>query len=388
MSEHAVLSPSKAARWIHCPGSAALCDGIPDTSSAFADEGTAAHAVAAARLQGVPGPAAADKEASDYIAVYCTAVRNAAFGKTLLVEQRLDLERWTTEQGGKGTADAIIIDPAARAIEVWDLKFGKGVMVDAQENEQLMLYALGALDIVELLYGEVQTIKLVICQPRRDHLSDWTISREDLLKFGEKAKLQGKLALYLAASKPENMTPYLHPSEKACRWCVARAACPAIEKAVIAEVFDSFEVLEDGSLAPATKPVEGDVVPPQVLTMIEGWVAAKRAWIDARLFAGTPTPGWKLVLGKRGNRKWRDEALAEQLLKRLKFKKSETHVESLIPLTKIEKMVPAEKWPLFAAIITQADGQPTAVPESDKRPEYTPTTAAAFENQEDLSVFL
>lgn len=391
MSEHAVLSPSKASRWITCPGSVALTAGMEDTSSSYADEGTAAHAVAAARLLGVPGPAAADHTTSDFISVYTKYVRNAAEGKILLVEQRFDLERWTSEKGGKGTADAVIVDLANQALEVIDLKFGQGHVVDAEENEQLMLYALGALDVVELCYGEVKTIKLVIVQPRRDHISEWTISKKDLLRFGEGARRQGEFALHLLANVDKlvldaqmlntfTFLEYLYPTEKACLWCPAKASCPALEAQIKDAVFDNFEVLDDGGVKAVTKAVDSDIPTPGLLALVEQWVAAKQAWINQRLHDRVPTPGWKLVVGKKGNRKWRDEAPVEKLLKRLKFKKSETHEESLISLTKIEKLVPEEKWPLFAVLITQADGQPTAVPESDKRPEYVPASASDFAN--------
>lgn len=360
-----------------------LAKDVKDTGSVYADEGTAAHAVSAARLLGVPGPAAADVETSDYINVYTSAVRRAAEGKILLVEQHLNIERWTSEKGGKGTSDALIIDLDAGELEVWDLKFGAGHVVFAEDNEQLMLYALGALDVVETVYGEMQRIKLVICQPRRDHISEHVITRDDLIAFGAKAREAGNIAMGLLRDHNEpdvNVADWLHPSEKACLWCPVKATCPALEAMVQANVFDEFEVLDDGGVKAIVKSTSDETIPSDgVLTMIEQYVAAKRAWINERLKNRIPTPGWKLVQGKRGNRRWKDETKVEELLKRMKFKKSQTHEESLIPLTKIEKLVPKEKWPLFEVLITQPDGQPVAVPESDKRPEYTTATEEDFD---------
>jgi hypothetical protein len=382
VSDHAVLSPSKAPRWIPCPGSIVACKGVEDTGSVYADEGTAAHDVAAHRLLDKPGPAAPDVETSDYINVYTRAVRNAAEGKTLMVEQRLDIEKWTGEKGGKGTSDAIIVDLSNASMEVWDLKFGMGHIVDAQDNEQLMLYALGALDLVEIVYGEMKTIKLVICQPRRDHISEHTISREDLIAFGAKSRKQGELALALLAAG--HVGDELHPSEKACLFCPVKATCPALLEMIQSQVFDEFEVLSDEVNVKA-KDIEGDAVPPEVLDLIEQWVAAKRTWTHDRLRAGISVPGWKLVLGKKGNRKFTNVATVEELLKQLGFKEEIIFEKTLIPLTQIEKIVPKAKWPLFEDLISQSDAQPQAVSAANKKAEYVPQKANVedFQSTED-----
>lgn len=393
MSLHAVLSPSKADRWIDCPGSVALCADIEDSSSSYADEGTAAHAVAAARLKGIPGPAAADVETSDYIAVYCNAIRNAAEGKILLVEVGLNLEKWTTEEGGKGTADAIIIDLEAAAIEVDDLKFGAGHIVDAPDNKQLMLYGLGALDLVEMCYGPVKTIKLVIHQPRRDHISEVVMSREELVKFGALAQRQGAVALQLLADKEKLITvgglstfgflEALSAKPKACLWCPAKATCPELLKTIQGAVFEEFATCEAGQTTAKSlkvKPIAvGSIPSADMLDLIRQYANAAEAFIDERLKAGDALAGWKLVLGKKGNRKFKDLALVEKLLKKLKFKKPQIYETSLIPLTKIEKLVPKDRWKLFEVLIEQTPGQTQAAPESDSRPAYKPVEIGAFD---------
>lgn len=371
MSDHAVLSPSKAHRWVHCPGSIVACNGVPDTGSIYADEGTAAHAVAAHRLLDKPGPAAADVETSDYINVYTSAVRNAAEGKILLVEQRLDIARWTGEKGGKGTSDAIIIDLKNAEIEVWDLKFGAGHVVHAQDNEQLMLYALGALDMVEMLYHEIKTIKMVICQPRRDHISEHTITRDELIAFGKIALEKGTLALALLAHG--HIGDELHPGAETCLWCPIKATCPALEEMNRNAVFEEFEIVGDDPKPPKLRPVEGDVLTEDMLDLIAQWVSAKRAWISDQLKAGKKVPGWKLVLGKKGNRKWRNETeVAAVLSADLKIDEKTLYERSLIPLTKIEKLVSTAVWKKYLEpLVTQADGQPIAVDVSNEKPEYT-----------------
>ncbi len=384
MSDHAVLSPSKASRWIGCPGSVAACIGIPNTSSTYADEGTAAHAVAAARLLNQPEPAVADAQTSDYIDAYVNTVRNAATGKILLVEQRLNLERWTGEKGGKGTSDAVIIDLPNRFLEVWDLKFGMGHMVFAENNEQLMLYALGVLDLVEALYGPMEQIKLVISQPRRDHLSEFVISREDLIWFGQKARSAGELALSLVGKPDDEICMFLKPTEDACIFCPRKAICPALAKLVQDTVFEEFATVDPLPAESGARKITSGTVPTAgTLNLIGDWVAAKRAYIEEQLRAGLEVEGWKLVLGKKGNRKFSDLKQVEKLLKSLKFKKDQIYETSLIPLTKIEKIVPKPKWPVFEKLIVQADPVPIAVASSDKRPAYTSSLSAEnFDNIE------
>lgn len=385
MSQHALLSPSKAERWINCPGSIAFCRDIPSTSSPYADEGTAAHAVAAAWLGDSISPAA-NQKTHDYIKVYTDAVRNAAEGKVLLVEQSVDIGNWTGEKGGKGTADAIIVDLANAMIEVWDLKFGMGHLVDAERNPQLMLYALGALDLVEALYGPMQKVKMVICQPRRDHTDSCTMSRDDLRTFGKEAREAGSVALGCLKDVEEGRgggIP-LNPSEKACLWCPAKATCPALAKLVQETIFEEFSVA-DPSAPRVVKPIDNGEVPSKAtLTLCSDWITAKLDWIDAGLRAGQERIGWKLVLGKKGNRKWTDEAEVERLLKSLKLKKAQTHEEKMLPLTKIEKLIPKPKWPVFEKFISQSDAQPIAVDAADKREAWSAKLdAEAFENEEE-----
>lgn len=395
MSLHAALAPSKAPRWVNCIGSIALCADVPDKGSIYADEGTAAHSVGAAWIS---NDFAALKEAAivmrsfykdeaDYIEaneqlkVYVDAVLNAAQGKILMVEQRLDISRWTSEKDGKGTADTIIVDLQAEFIEVWDLKFGKGKVVYAPDNEQTMLYALGALDLVEMIYGPMKFIRMVICQPRRDHISEHVISREDLLAFGERALASGKQALELVGKPIEEIIPFLHPADAGCTFCPVKANCPALTKQVQDMIFEEFSVVESGEAEAVVRKVGTGVIPnATMLELASDWIAAQYAWIDERLRAGIETPGWKLVLGKKGNRKWIDEAKVEELLKSLKLNRKKTHEEKLLPLTKLEKLVPKPKWPVFEQLITQSDAQPIAVSSSDKRAEYiAKSTVESFE---------
>lgn len=381
MSKHAILSPSHAATWIGCPGSVTLCKDIHRTTSEYAEEGKVAHALAAAFLLHTQPKTAPDIVTLDYVNVYVNAIRRAAEGKILLVEQSVNVGNYTTEKGAKGTADAIIFDMDSGVLEVHDLKFGQGHIVMAENNEQLMLYALGAMDTVEMLYGKVNSIILAIHQPRRDHLSQWELTRNQLLEFGYRAQKAGTLALAALAGMSEVV---LQPSAAACLWCSGKAICPALRDQVHKAVLDDFsECANQAQHDEQSCLTKHENVPSaDFLDMAAQWISATREYINERLKNRLPTAGWKLVQGKRGNRKWIDEKATVKFLKEIGFKKSQTHETSLLSLTKIEKLVPADKWEMLKFNIVQPDGAPIAVADTDARPEY------AVAKTEDFDVFV
>lgn len=397
MSQHAVLAPSKAVRWMICTGGVAACAGITEDPSIYADEGTAAHAVASAWLKGEPSvdPLAALKtfyatesdyiDAINYIDSYVLAIRNAAEGKILLVEQHMDMERWTSEVGGKGTADAIIIDLPNRTIEVWDLKFGVGHVVWAAKNPQTMLYGLGALDMIEMIYGRIDKIKMVIFQPRRDHVDSETVIRAELLEFGKESYKAGEFALSLVGQPKEVYEQHLHPTPEGCLFCPIAGICVARQKQVRDSAFEKFTIVESGQIKYVTNPVDGpDWQTEEELDLIADWVAARRDYIYAQMRSGITNPNWKLILSRGGNRKFTDEDKVVKLLKSLKMKKEQIYEQHLIPLTKIEKLVPKGKWPVFEALIDRTPGQPMAVSVKHKKAAWDPKSSVdKFENVEE-----
>jgi hypothetical protein len=174
MTAHALLGASKAHRWMACPGSIALEHDLPDTSSPHAEEGTRAHELAAAvLLQQTIAEGDFPAEMADHVNTYVDYVIRERTGHQLLIEQRVDYSDVIGVPNSFGTADCIIL--AGDTIKIIDLKYGMGVRVDATENEQLMLYALGALETFGLL-GEFTKAKLVIVQPRLDHISEWEVA--------------------------------------------------------------------------------------------------------------------------------------------------------------------------------------------------------------------
>ena len=270
---HAVLGPSSADRWINCPGSVALSQGIADRNSDAADEGTAYHFLASTCLTN-------GKNAKDYVgsvievrlddtvafvanrndppfrssytidtdnAAFCQRyidyVRTVALNNILEVEVAVPISEYTDEQNAEGTSDAIVINQDQQEMSVIDLKFGRGVEVTAENNPQLMMYALGALEKYTMLY-EIQTVRMVIVQPRAGDgkPQEWVLHVSDLLDFGVKVKraatsVWAALSLYNEIMASGNQLPdvfrawcdqYLLVTEKGCMWCRAKSRCSTV----------------------------------------------------------------------------------------------------------------------------------------------------------------
>lgn len=401
MSEkkHAILSPSGADRWMTCQGSVGLTLTLPDSENEYSREGTDYHTLAAICLeedtnpgeyvgQQLPLGTIVTSENAGYLQRYVDLVRTYRDGEgggSLLVEESVPLQHLTGEPGAEGTADAAVLRQDPELI-VADLKFGRGVAVYADHNPQLMMYALGVLEKHQM-YSEYDNVRLVICQPRIDNISEWVVSMKDLLAFGEEVK---------RAAKPimdRLVNPSLPPlpctvSEKACRFCKAASAFDAqgdplcrtlahhVESTLLSGFVDETTGKGELKLAPKTlKPIIsvrgkrlGELM--SRVELMEDFIKAVRAQVEIDLLAGQPVEGWKLVQGKKGNRKWSDEDEVLALFKKYRMKKEDMYNMSLISPTDAETYFKENptRWGDVKAHITQAEGKPSVAPESDKRP--------------------
>jgi len=379
--------------------------GYPNTSSEFADEGTVAHYLgerclltradakeyigAVVRIDGEGAYFSdgngheVDAEMADYVQTYVdTVLGYAASGGTLLVEKELPLTGITGEPDAVGTADAVVLHDDE--IIIIDLKYGRGVEVEAEENDQLKIYALAALEQYAML-GDFTQCRLVISQPRVSRTpSEWVVLVDDLIAWRDFTVAP---AAFNAMDFYENgglITDDLNPSEKACRWCKAKADCPAladhVSKTIEAEFTDlSTECATTGeeiiySLTPTAPLLLSQKM--AAVDLIENWCKAIRAEVERQLLAGSEVSGYKLVQGRKGPRAWGDAVAAEELLKKMRLKKEEMYDFKLISPTTAEKVLKEtpNRWNKVLPLITQSEGKPSVAPISDKRPviSFTP----------------
>jgi hypothetical protein len=320
-----------------------------------------------------------DEDMAAYVQVYIEAVRQYAENNEMMVEQRVEFSDCIGVPESFGTSDAVILTADGEELQVHDLKYGRGVKVDAEKNEQLMLYALGALNEFGMV-GDFQRVRMVIHQPRLSHLSEWDCTVEQLLAFAQQAREAAAIATSIV--DPGESAVLLTPGEKQCRFCKAKAICPALTAQVLATVSDDF-VDVDQPLAPQLEHVAERTFDNAILgnllgavDLIESWCKAIRAKAETELLAGNDVPGFKLVEGRRGARKWGDAEKAEATLKGMRLRVEEMYDLSLISPTTAEKLHKAGKigprqWPRLQELITQSEGKPSVAPSSDKRPAIT-----------------
>lgn len=375
------LSPSGAARWTRCPGSVGLERLFPPTKNEYAAEGTLAHAWAAHMLDpSQPEPSEPCSKANlAYVQDYVDFVNRETEGGLREIEFKVGVQPLTGEANAKG-----IIDCAALVngtLKIIDFKFGQGVKVDATRNLQLGIYACAALPFFEM-FDEIQEVELIIHQPRMDNISRWTVSIPTLDTFA--AEIRQKAADALQYYNADPLPPEsLKPSVDACRFCRAKAACPAL-RAQAAQATDFKPICDEKPLPIIT----AESLDPQKLSdglkiadLLEPWIASVREEARNQMIEGVVIPDFKLVLGRPGNRKWANEEAAEEMLKVFKLKENERYDWKVISPTKAEKLFKAgrigqRQWPKLQDLITRSEAAPVIAPQTDEREAWSPVAQA------------
>jgi len=357
MTAHSKVGASSMHRWSNCPGSVRLSEGVPKRTSSHAEEGTLAHEVAAALLEGhsVDVP----EDMVEHLDVYTTFIRGLEGERR--IEHRFNLDN--LYKGAFGTADAVVYNPATKTLHVVDLKYGVGVGVEVANNPQLMFYGLGAL----LSTGyPCETVDLVIVQPRFPHpdgpVRRWSIEAVDLFDFA------ADLVKFAKATEPPDAP--LTPGDW-CRWCPASGVCPAIRSKAqeLAKVEFSPRFTYDPKVLAETL---------HFLPILETWAKATREFAYGEAEHGRTPPGWKLV-EKRPTRKWIDENQAAGQLAAMDCREDEIFEKKIISPAKAEKLLgkPA-KLALADLTVAESSGY-TLAPEADKRPAVRKDPKSEFE---------
>ena len=369
--KHSMLGASKAHRWMTCPASVQLEATFPDEESFYAAEGTAAHALAEMCLISQKPPEeyigvevegfTVDKEMAYHVATYVDYC-NVQEGKKE-IELKVDYSEWA--EGGFGTADCVVVNDGI--CKVIDLKYGQGVKVSAQKNEQLMLYGLGA---AYQFIDEVDTVEMTIVQPRLDHIDTYSIRAKDLYKWAnEKVK---PAARRVFAPEPE-----FNPTPKGCHFCKAKATCRALAEHNYSLTLSSFDNLEEPLVVqvPSTLNVEeiGHLLPK--MDALIGWAQGIQKHAHKLLMEGGILPNYKLVTG-RSTRKWVDAKIAEESL--LNIIGDEAYVTKLVSPAQAEKLLGKAKAEEITDLWHKPNGKPTLAPESDPRPAVKPEAVDYF----------
>lgn len=359
--KHAILSASSSDRWLHCPPSARLCENYEDKGSDYAAEGTDAHALCQFRLEQALGLPTEDpienlswynEEMEDCAAGYVSYVleqvetaKQVCADPIVLIEQRVDFSRWVEE--GFGTADNIII--ADGVLKICDYKHGRGVEVSATENPQMMCYALGALELFDDIY-DIDTVSMTIFQPRRDNVSTYDISKEELYRWADEVL---KPAAELAFAGDGNFL-----CGEWCGFCKAKHDCRARAEA-------NMELAKyDFKLPPLLTDEEIEDVLARVDDLVS-WASDIKEYALQQAISGKAWSGWKLVEG-RSNRKYTNEAAVAATVEGAGF---DPYEKKLLGVTAMQKLLGKSRFEeLLSSLIEKPQGKPTLVPESDKRP--------------------
>lgn len=376
-SKHAILSASSSHRWLNCSPSARLEQEFEDRETEAAAEGTAAHALCehklrrALKLQSRRKPISRydcdemDMHTDNYVQFVLETLSEARQhcpDPLINIEQRLDFSCYVPD--GFGTGDCIIISD--KTMHVIDFKYGQGVLVDAEQNPQMMLYALGALRLFDSLY-DIEDVAMTIYQPRRENISTWTISVADLKTWAEEELIpRAKLAF---EGKGDFMPgPW-------CTFCKASVKCRARAE----------EKLRLAQYEFARPPLLTDAEIEDILGKLDDltrWAEEIKAYAqDAALNHGKQWHGYKVVEGRSVRKYTNEDAVVEAANTAGYY---DIFRKTLLPITEMEKLMGKQEFQtILGGLIVKPAGKPTLVPASDKRPAITSANTDFNEIQED-----
>lgn len=360
-SKHAILSASSSHRWIACPPSALECAKLPDASSEFAKQGTDAHRLSEYKLKKSLGEKVhnpqkrlayfdeeMDESSNDYaqfVMEKLAAAKERCKDPMVMVEQHLDFSRWVPE--GFGTGDCLIVSDDT--LVIIDYKYGLGVLVEAEKNPQMMCYALGALELFDGIY-DIKNVEMTIFQPRRDNVSTYVISKNDLLSWAEEVL---RPVAELAAKGEGEYRAGDH-----CRFCKIKATCRKRAEYNLEMAKYDFAMpskLEDG---------EVEVILEKVDEMV-AWANDVKEYALQQALSGKQWDGWKVVEGRANRRYINEEAVAAKV----EAAGFNPYEKKLLGITAMTKQLGKNRFEeLLNELIEKPQGKPVLVPESDKRP--------------------
>ena len=410
MSKHAELSASGASRWVACPGSREAEKGLPNPSNAAAREGTVIHFLSEQHLRRDPAFDDLSQHvgkmyeadgimvevteemvelANAYISwVETTILNNDAIDLTHHeLEQRVNFETWVPN--GFGTADLIAVydemwtdeddeTHTQTVLHVADLKTGRGEVL-AEENLQGLLYALGAYDNLLWLQDQYDVVRISIFAPRQSGEDTWELSLAELLKRGKTIAEAAKEAYAPNARR----VPGSH-----CDYCLARPTCVqaaqhALNTAQLEFDDDFEEVIKTEDSFPTDLTIEQIAKILPHLDTMEKWISTIRDYAYAKAMNGTAVPGFKLIEGRAGARRWAADDSSEAALLEAGLDMEQIYEEKMISPTQAEKLLGKEKAAklLEDGVIEQPIGKPKLVPQSAKGKEYIPDPTSDFDDE-------
>lgn len=395
---HAKLSASGAHRWIECPGSVSLEEGLPDKKTEYAEYGTAGHTLAQTALEEglpvvkykgdrlnkseeFPDGFLVDDEMIEAVQQYVDYCNGLGAGHKF-IEKRVDFSEWVPE--GFGTSDYIHVekDNGGHIIHCVDLKMGKGVRVYAKDNPQGMLYALGVLNEMNMAFefSDNDRVVISIVQPRLDHIDEWEITVKGLLTWANDV-------VRPAAQKAMDGVMEFGPDEKPCKFCKARSTCKALAELNMDAVAKVFRPIPDPDMElKETHELTNEDIS-KLIPLTDGiieWCKALQAYAFQLMEGGTPIEGYKIVRGRAGNRKWVDEQQVSVILSEY-FSTDELFqpAKLLTPPNMVKLLkINGQSDDLISPLWTQSEGKLTMAKEEDPREEVTPTSGAEFKTIE------